>query len=95
MSIISDLLNLGLAYIMVPVLSIIKKVGWRDKTFSKLPRGKPRHLLKKHFDFETSLGTFKSRLSSKLIMLASHVFFVSCKQNPVETPERRVMAGTC
>jgi hypothetical protein len=36
------------------------------KLKSELPRGKPtRHRLENNFDFETSLGAFKSRLSSK------------------------------
>ncbi len=39
------------------------------KKLSKLPRGKPaRHRLENNFDSEASLGTFKSRLSSKKLL---------------------------
>ncbi|MEX2588830.1 MAG: hypothetical protein WD334_01410, partial [Chitinophagales bacterium] len=54
---------------------------------SKQPRGKPtRHLFGKNtFDYEASLGAFKSRLSSKKILVLFVLIagvFLQMNQNP-------------
>ncbi len=44
---------------------------FKEKRSSELPRGKPtRHRLENDFDFKAILGAFKSRLSSKTLVLA-------------------------